>query len=134
MSSTMPTVTASKVSAEELQSFDALKESLPDGAIKDAIDVFSAGIHRGENVVIAEETQICTPSQAAAFLGLSRTHLYKILDAGALAFHIVGERDKRILLGDLIAYRDEARGARARTAKMFAAGTSAEDAMLDETP
>lgn len=130
----MPTVTASKVSADELQSFDEMKESLPDGAIKEAIDVLSAGIHRGENVVVVEETQVCTPSQAATSLGLSRTHLYKILDAGALAFHIVGERDKRILVSDLVAYRDEVRGARARTAKMFAAGTSAEDAMLDETP
>ena len=32
-------------------------------------------------------------------LGISRTHLYKILDAGLLPFHIVGERDRRIFHG-----------------------------------
>jgi excisionase family DNA binding protein len=130
----MPTVTASAVSATELESLDAMKESLPDGLIKDAIELISADIHRGENVLVTGENQSCTPSQAATVLGLSRTHLYKVLDAGALAFHVVGERDKRILMKDLIAYRDELRGARVRTAKIFAAGTAAEDAMLDETP
>lgn len=55
--------------------------------------------------------QSLSHNAAAKRLGMSRTHLYKLLDDGEIPSHRVG-RDRRILVRDLVTFqiaRDESR-------------------------
>ena len=128
----MTTITASDVTPDQLVTLNTAKDSLPDGALKQSLESISANIERGENVLVEAADATVTPSEASRLLGLSRTHLYKVLDSGALPFHTVGVRDRRILARDLFAYRDRLHAAQRHTATVFAGGTNDDDAALDE--
>ncbi|GAA1216950.1 helix-turn-helix domain-containing protein [Rhodoglobus aureus] len=128
----MTTVIPSTVPKNDLQKLEKLATSFPDGALRVALDTIHNDLARGETVFVLADDEAVTPSRAAQILGLSRTHLYKVLDSGALEWHPVGARDRRILVKDLLAYRELMRGARRRTATVFAGGTAADDEALDE--
>lgn len=58
----------------------------------------------GRAVVLVPENQQLTTQRAADLLGVSRPHLIKLLESGALPYHKTGSH-RRILLKDLVAYR-----------------------------
>ena len=58
----------------------------------------------GQAVTILSENEEFTTQAAADFLGMSRPHLIKLLEEGALSFHYVGTH-RRIYLRDLKAYK-----------------------------
>ena len=92
----------------------------------------SEGIRRGVGVTIASDDDVLTPSRTAGLLGISRTHLYKILDAGLLPFHIVGERDRRMFMGDVREYLAGVSQFRAADAVSIAKRQQLEDDLLNE--
>ena len=58
----------------------------------------------GRAIVLIPENQQLTTQRAADLLGISRPHLIKLLESGALKYHKVGSH-RRIYLKDLVAYQ-----------------------------
>ena len=114
------TLTAQDVPSDELDQVDDVVRALgEDSQLGHALRVLAAKVRAGEDVFVAGGDAELTPAKAAKILGMSRGHLYKVLDAGTLPSHNVG-RDRRIKAEDLIAFgkaRDEERG---RLAERFA--------------
>lgn len=101
----METVPAVEVDEAELERLERLVASLPsDSPLAAALEALALSVRRGGDVVVAAQSEQLTPSQAAAVLRMSRTHLYKVMDAGDLPFFRVG-RDRRIAVDDLFLYR-----------------------------
>lgn len=63
---------------------------------------------------------------------MSRAHLYKVLDAGALPFTVVGNRDRRIAMADLHAYIAKTEELRRVNAREAARGCRTRALALDE--
>lgn len=78
-----------------------------------------------------DETTELTPSQAAARLGMSRTHLYKLLDRGEIPFHRVG-RDRRIRMSDLCAFEEQRQRDSRELAERFARQNETRNGTIDE--
>lgn len=58
---------------------------------------------RGESVVVGSAETLLTTSEAAKVLGISRTYLVRMIDAGELACEFVGTH-RRIRLGEALRF------------------------------
>lgn len=126
------TLSASVVPESELDALIRLRTSLPAGSeLGKVLGEMSDGLRRGIGVTVASDDDQLTPARAAAMLGVSRTHLYKILDAGLLPFHIVGERDRRILMVDVREYLARTMAFRAADAESIAKRQQLEDDLIN---
>lgn len=131
----MPTRTFSAASAtpESLDAFNRFVQSLPRGdAMRSTLEALSKELHAGEDVIFGTPSDALTPNQAARILGVSRAHLYKVLDTGALPFTIVGQRDRRIALADLHAYLAKTEELRRKSAEAAARADHIDDLAIDE--
>lgn len=116
----METVIATDVRSSELEKLDRLVEGLPmDSPLAAALQAVVTSLRRGSDVVVAGQGDHFTPSQAAKVLRMSRTHLYKVMDAGELPFVRVG-RDRRISAEDLFVFRSRRDQDRRVLAERFA--------------
>jgi excisionase family DNA binding protein len=61
-------------------------------------------MHRGQSVVLLPENEELTTQAAANQLGASRPYVVKLLEEGAIPYHMVGSH-RRIYLKDLLAYQ-----------------------------
>lgn len=61
-------------------------------------------LSHGQAVTLVPDNQVITTQRAADLLGLSRPFFIKLLDAGAMAHHRVGNQ-RRVYLRDVLAYR-----------------------------
>ena len=107
---------AAKISPEMLDVIHALNESIRAG---------------GAEIAASESTVVLTPNEAAARLGMSRTHLYKLLDRGEIAFDRVG-RDRRIPLTELVKFEHRRQRDRRELAERFAQQQQTRAAAIDE--
>lgn len=69
--------------------------------------------------------------QVATRLGMSRTHLYILLDRGEIVSHRVG-RDRRIRVTDLLEFEQRRQQDRRELAERFAKQTQTRNAAIDE--
>ncbi|KAB1647911.1 helix-turn-helix domain-containing protein [Pseudoclavibacter endophyticus] len=93
--------------------------SMDAGSARSLLETVVGSVETGRDLIVARVDDYVTPSQAARILGVSRTHLYKVLDSGALPCAIVGSKDRRIRMADLrnyVARAEELRKAAARRA------------------
>ena len=130
----MPTLTVASTStkAETLETFDNFARTLPAGAAREAIEMVTATLRAGQDIIIAGADDSVTPAQAAKILGVSRAHFYKVLDAGALPFVVVGNRDRRIGMADLCDYVAKTEELRRSTARNAASIRNTRALAIDE--
>ena len=97
-------------------------------------DVLLGVVHcilAGEDFVTVDGSVDLTPSQVAERLGMSRTHLYKLLDRGEILSHRVG-RERRINASDVLAFEQQRDRGRRELAERFAKQHEARAAVIDE--
>jgi excisionase family DNA binding protein len=83
---------------------DGTTVRLPKAAVDGLIEMLDAVAH-GEDATVVRTPREVTTQQAAALLNVSRPTVVKLIDDGALPARMVGSH-RRILLTDLLAYRD----------------------------
>lgn len=116
----LETVAAVKVERNELDRLDAVVAEMgTKSQLGSALSMIAQNVRNGSDVLLAGKEEHLTPAAAAKSLGMSRTHLYKVMDAGELPFVRVG-RDRRIAATDLIAFSHGREHERARLAERFA--------------
>src|SRR5699024_63657 len=87
---------------------------------------------RGQTeIAVTDGSTVISPSQAAKHLGMSRTHLYKLLDRGEIASHRVG-RDRRIRVDDLFDFEAQRHDDRRELAERFANQRTTRAGAIDE--
>lgn len=116
----MQTIQTSAVPDDQLAALAKFAESPEAGQeLRDVLLSVSRCISDRVDLTVVDNTVTLTPNQVAERLGMSRTHLYKLLDRGELMSHRVG-RDRRIRLADLIAFETQRDHDRRELAERFA--------------
>ncbi|RDH13873.1 helix-turn-helix domain-containing protein [Tsukamurella pulmonis] len=118
----MKTLTAGSVDQAQLDELDRFRaHNLPaQSELADALTYVIEAVRQGTSVTVIEDDARVTPAQAAKLLGMSRTHLYKLLDQKVIPCITVGERDRRITIGALRAYQSQMDADNVELAERFA--------------
>lgn len=110
---------------QRIQIFDAKNEAhqveLPTSALRLLVDVLSE-LAEGNAVKVVPIHAELTTQEAADMLNVSRPHLVKLLESGALAFHKTGKH-RRIRFADLMAFKTEQDRASAQAMEALAKQT-----------
>jgi excisionase family DNA binding protein len=117
--SVMQELDAARVPDEQIRALESFAASLEASELRDLLQALSASVKSGSDVTLLESDTELTPSQAAARLKMSRTHLYKLLDRGEIVSHTVG-RDRRIRVTDLARFEASRQRDRRELAERFA--------------
>jgi excisionase family DNA binding protein len=106
---------------DKLDELDELAQSDASPELRDLLLSLNRCLRDGDKVIAVSDVDSATltPRQVAERLGMSRTHLYKLLDRGEILFHRVG-RDRRIYLRDLISFEAQRQSDRRELAERFA--------------
>jgi len=116
----MHTIQTSAVPVDQLAALARFADSADASPeLRDVLLSVSRCISDGADLVVVDNAATLTPNQVAERLGMSRTHLYKLLDRGELMSHRVG-RDRRIRLSDLVAFETQRDHDRRELAERFA--------------
>lgn len=115
----MHTLETAKIPSGQLDALDEFARSHAGPELQDLLLSLSRCVREGDEVVVIDGDQTTTPSQAAQRLGMSRTHLYKLLDRGEILSHRVG-RDRRIRMHDLLEFEKRHQRDRRELAERFA--------------
>ncbi|OQO92402.1 helix-turn-helix domain-containing protein [Saccharomonospora piscinae] len=127
----MQTLTSQSVPAEQLDELESYAQNVSGPQLRDLLQTLVQSLRAGAEVVAYPPNATLTPNQAAKLLGMSRTHLYKLLDTHVVPSHRVG-RDRRIYMADIAKF-DEARQAdRRELAERFAARDATRAGAIDE--
>ena len=113
---------------------DALDEFAATGVgpeMRDLLQSVIDCVRAGDDLAAVSPLTVLRPGQAAERLGMSRTHLYKLLDQGEIVSHRVG-RDRRILLRDLIVFEERRQRDRRELAERFASQSKTREGAIDE--
>src|SRR5680860_753566 len=86
----MQTLHTDQITPEQLDELDKFARSDAGPELRDLLLSLSRCVRAGDELVIVDGDETITPSQAAERLGMSRTHLYKLLDRGEILSHRVG--------------------------------------------
>ena len=127
----MQTLQTDQITPEQLDELDKFARSDAGPELRDVLLSLSRCVRAGDEVVIVEGDETITPNQAAERLGMSRTHLYKLLDRGEILSHRVG-RDRRIRMRDLAEFEKQHQRDRRELAERFAHQRKAAAAANDE--
>jgi excisionase family DNA binding protein len=115
----MKTFETAQIPAEQLDELERFAESKIGPELRAVLLSVSRCAREDDALIVSGDSETVTPNQAADLLGMSRTHLYKLLDRGEIIFHRVG-RDRRIRLRDLSAFEARRDDDRRELAERFA--------------
>ncbi len=119
------------IPVEQLDALEQYALSSRSPELRDVLLSLSRCVRDGADFAIIDGSAVVTPSQAAERLGMSRTHLYKLLDRGEIMSHRVG-RDRRIRLDDLLAFESQRQRDRRELAERFATQQKTLSGAIDE--
>ncbi|WP_392467800.1 helix-turn-helix domain-containing protein [Arsenicicoccus cauae] len=128
----MQTLETATIPTEQLDALEDFARSSAAPELRDLLLSLSRCVRDGDELIAIDGDATLTPNQVAERLGMSRTHLYKLLDRGEILFHRVG-RDRRIRMRDLADFELRHQRDRRELAERFAhqrATTTAADAEI----
>ena len=126
------TLTADKVSADELAQTEEFAQGLPQGSpLAIMLEGLLDAVRRGADVTLLASDKELTPNQAAQLLRVSRPYLVKIMDRGLLAYRLVGS-NRRIAMADLLDYIERHERANAHVNQLLGTRTHAQQQTMDE--
>ena len=126
------TLTADKVSADELAQTEEFAQSLPQGSpLAIMLEGLLDAVRRGADVTLLASDKELTPNQAAQLLQVSRPHLVKIMDRGLLAYRLVGS-NRRIAMADLLDYIERHERANAHVNQLLGTRAHAQLQAMDK--
>jgi excisionase family DNA binding protein len=127
----MQTFETANIPSEQLDALEHFAQSKVGPELRAALLSLSRCAREADELIVSGDSETVTPNQAAERLGMSRTHLYKLLDRGEIVFHRVG-RDRRIRSRDLLAFEAQRDGDRRELAERFAHQHETAAATTDE--
>ncbi|MBK7820102.1 MAG: helix-turn-helix domain-containing protein [Tessaracoccus sp.] len=129
----MQTLTTRNIPTEQLDALEQYATAAP-VELRELLLSLGRCVRDGDEIVVIDDSQTLTPNQAAERLGMSRGHLYKLLDRGEIPFHRVG-RDRRIRVHDIVEFEEQRQRDRRELAERFAhqqqTATAADDEIAD---
>ncbi|MGQ4618098.1 helix-turn-helix domain-containing protein [Nocardia sp. R7R-8] len=135
MATAIHCVDAGQVSTAELAQLENLVQQLAPSELRELLQALVSNVVAGTDVAMFGTGAVWTPAQVAQRLGMSRTHLYKLLDSGELPSFRVG-RDRRINVEDVIEFERNRQRDRRELAERFAhldrVRAGAIDELMDE--
>lgn len=115
----MKTIATSSIPVQQVGQLEEFAQGV-EPELRDVLLSIARCVREGDDVLVVDGgAPALTPSQAARHLGMSRAHLYKLLDRGEIQFDRVG-RDRRIRLEDLAAFEERRQHDRRELAERFA--------------
>ena len=126
----MQTIDTSNVPIEQFAQLEAAAAEISPGLL-DVVHAIFGFVRDGAEIAAFDPTATFTPSEAAERLGMSRTHLYKLLDRGEITFDRVG-RDRRVPALALFEFERRRQQERRELAERFAREQPTRDAAIDE--
>ncbi|AXN46759.1 Helix-turn-helix domain protein [Mycobacterium marinum] len=127
----MKTIPTDGIPAEQIEALDEFAATGVGPEMRDLLQSVIDCVRAGDDLAAVSPLTALRPSQAAERLGMSRTHLYKLLDQGEIVSHRVG-RDRRILLSDLIVFEERRQLDRRELAERFASQSKTHEGAIDE--
>ena len=120
-------------SSVPLEQFDELERTAANISpeMLDVVRALIGHLRDGAEIAAFEPNETFTPNAAADRLGMSRAHLYKLLDRGEIVFDRVG-RDRRIPFAELLKFEERRQRDRRDLAERFAHQQQTRDAAIDE--
>lgn len=126
----MKTISSIPMPSDQLDQLEEIAREVPD-ELREVLDSLAASLREGNEIVAIDPQKTLTPNQAAKHLGMSRTHLYKLLDNGTITSHRVG-RDRRIVIRDLMQFAAQRDAERRELAERFASQDRDRSAAVQE--
>lgn len=128
----MKTIHTGGIPVEQVDALDEFSATTAGPELRDLLHSIIECIREGaELAALDSPASDLTPSQAAERLGMSRTHLYKLLDRGEIEFHRVG-RDRRIRLRALLEFERRRQRDRRELAERIASQQKTHDGAVSE--
>lgn len=127
----MQTIDTANIPLDQLDALDQYARTSAGPELRDVLLALSRCVRDGVEFAVTDESAVLTPQQVAERLGMSRTHLYKLLDRGEIMSHRVG-RDRRIRLNDLVAFELQRQRDRLELAERFAHQDTTRTGAIDE--
>jgi excisionase family DNA binding protein len=127
----MEIVETTNIPVEQLDALEQYAYTSLGPELRDVLLSLSRCVRSGAELTVTAGSVVLTPSQAAERLGMSRTHLYKLLDRGEVMSYRVG-RDRRIELKDLAAFELQRQLDRRELAERFATQRQTLAGAIDE--
>jgi excisionase family DNA binding protein len=127
----MEILETTNIPVEQLEALEQYAQTSLGPELRDVLLSLSRCVRDGTELTVTARSAVLTPSQAAERLGMSRTHLYKLLDRGEIMSYRVG-RDRRIELKDLAAFESQRQRDRRELAERFASHQQTLAGAVDE--